>query len=497
CGNAIKDANGNPLSFGSGILREPMGIEVSSDWVFIGDNAPRRVLVFNQQDGFAFAGEAVGYEGPVAALAIDGRGHLLVHSGDGRAPFTLTLGQGFATRGVLWSVAIQVREFAVSWHRLKAVMTRKGSGAHIRLFFHASNNRADRPAVDPSGDDPFKDPRWLPSSSEIFPEIEDLFLGGLPAQFIWVGALVSGDGRSTPVLSQLKLEFDHQTYLSNLPAIYREESPCGDFLTRFVSLFETLFSGIEGTIESLAMFFDPAVVPPDFLPWLAGWLAVELEDDWDESKKRQAIARAFEAYGRRGTARGLREALLFLAGVDAIVDEPIVNAEWWGLPAESKSCGCDEKSTTKEKAWVDTENSVLGVTTMLAAAHPQGAVVGATATLDQSHLISNEELGAPLFMDLAHRFSVQVYRTQLNCIDSLARVREVIQREKPAHTEYHLCILEPRMRVGYQARLGIDTIVAGPSVPTGLGDERGTVLSGQPAAQIGETSVLGVSTRVG
>src|SRR5262249_34062983 len=199
---------------------------------------------------------------------------------------------------------------------------------------------------------------------------------------------------STPVLSQLRLEFDHQTYLANLPAIYREASPCGDFLARFLSLSETLFSGLEGTIEGLSIFFDPAVVPSEFLPWLAGWLALELDEEWDERKKRQAIARAFESYGWRGTARGLRDALRFQAGVNAVVEEPILNAEWWALPAEDLGCSCAAPSTSKQKNFVDTANSILGVTTMLASAQPQGAVVGATATLDQSHLIAGEELGA-------------------------------------------------------------------------------------------------------
>ena len=42
----------------------------------------------------------------------------------------------------------------------------------------------------------------------------------------------------------------------------------------------------------------------------------------------------------------------------------------------------------------------------------------------------------------------------------------LVEREKPAHCDYHLCVIEPRMRVGFQARVGIDTIVA--SHPTEL-----------------------------
>ena len=71
---------------------------------------------------------------------------------------------------------------------------------------------------------------------------------------------------------------------------------------------------------------------------------------------------------------------------------------------------------------------------MLAPAHAQGAVVGTTATLDQSHLVTNEDFGVPLFEDVAHQFSVQVYRGQVQCAETLPQVRAVIEREKPAHT---------------------------------------------------------------
>src|SRR6185503_4858023 len=116
---------------------------------------------------------------------------------------------------------------------------------------------------------------------------------------------------------------------------------------------------------------------------------------------------------------------------------------------------------SEEPAWQGTGNSVLGSTTMLAATHPQGAVVGSTATLDYSNLITNEEFGSPLFESVAHQFTVQIHRSDLSCPETMARVRAVLDREKPAHTDYHLCTIEPRMRVGFQARLGIDAVIGG------------------------------------
>jgi hypothetical protein len=138
---------------------------------------------------------------------------------------------------------------------------------------------------------------------------------------------------------------------------------------------------------------------------------------------------------------------------------------------------------------------------MLAPAHAQGAVVGTTATLDQSHLITNEDFGLPLFEDVAHQFSVQVYRGQMKCAETLPQVRVVIELEKPAHTSYHLCIIEPRMRIGFQARVGIDTAVSGPLPAMTSGEAlalgQDTVLGGQPPARVGEHTTVGPTARVG
>jgi phage tail-like protein len=544
-GRPALDAGGRPITFGAGQLLAPMGIAADAEAVYVGDNNRRRVLVFKRddfkqggQDGtLILAGEAVGYQGPVAALALDACGGLLTHTGAARAPVRLAIDRGYSARGVLWSRAITAREYEheAQWHRLQAVMEELAPGAQLRLFVHTADDPADAPVVNPDDPNPFADQRWRPQmgTPDQFAGLSDLFIGGQPAKYLWIGALFLGDGEATPVLTQLRVEFDHETYLKHLPAIYRgqtlcgdslkrslalfadsdhranETLACGDFLKRFLALFESLFAETEEDINALARLFDPAAAPAQFLPWLAGWLALELDEDWDEVRRRQMIATAFERYSRRGTAEGLRESLRLFAGVEAIVEEPILNAAWWALPAVETSCEgsrtacrCGKAGAeTREPAWAATENSILGVTTMLAPAHPQGAALGSTATLDHSSLITDEEFGAPLFTDVAHQFSVQVYRGQLGCAETLSQVRAVIEREKPAHTAYHLCVIEPRLRVGFQARVGIDAVVAGGPAPgrlsAGMILGADAALGGQPAGRLGEQSRVGITTRIG
>jgi hypothetical protein len=81
-------------------------------------------------------------------------------------------------------------------------------------------------------------------------------------------------------------------------------------------------------------------------------------------------------------------------------------------------------------------------------------------------------------------------------------VQRILDDEKPAHTEYHLCLIEPRMRVGFQARIGVDSIVAGECAPGRLAEAEldwtfvvGGAMSGPgrvgARTHLGRTTVLG------
>ena len=120
----------------------------------------------------------------------------------------------------------------------------------------------------------------------------------------------------------------------------------------------------------------------------------------------------------------------------------------------------------------EAELSVLGVGTVLAAAEPQGAVVGTTAVLDGSTLAPQEEYARSLFADVAHQFTVRVYRGRSFSDRTLSDARAAATTGAPAHTTYHVCVVEPHLRVGTQARVGIDAIVGAEAAGTELGRRR-------------------------
>jgi phage tail P2-like protein len=118
------------------------------------------------------------------------------------------------------------------------------------------------------------------------------------------------------------------SYLEYLPA-YLQSDP---FLGRFLLAFEQGLSGIpalepvpfrphiltsgsespvglETVISQIHTYLDPEKTPVDFLPWLAGWVALSLREEWDEAVKRQFISQIVPLYRLRGTIRGLKKML--------------------------------------------------------------------------------------------------------------------------------------------------------------------------------------------
>jgi phage tail P2-like protein len=68
-------------------------------------------------------------------------------------------------------------------------------------------------------------------------------------------------------------------------------------------------TGLAALIAGSDRFFDPLRTEPEFLPWLAGWVAFTVRADWDEETTRGFLREAVSLYRLRGTAEGLRRML--------------------------------------------------------------------------------------------------------------------------------------------------------------------------------------------
>lgn len=95
-----------------------------------------------------------------------------------------------------------------------------------------------------------------------------------------------------------------------LPALYHEDT----FVQRFTDGLDSVAAPPISVLDNLPSYFDPVLAPEDFLPWLAGWVGIALDENWPLARRRALVARAGDLYRSRGTARGLRDQIELLTG---------------------------------------------------------------------------------------------------------------------------------------------------------------------------------------
>ncbi|MEU3226868.1 phage tail protein [Streptomyces sp. NPDC006976] len=102
-----------------------------------------------------------------------------------------------------------------------------------------------------------------------------------------------------------------------LPALYADD----DLAQRFTAGLDTVLAPILSTLDNLPAYFDPALAPEDFLPWLSSWVDAGIDPSWPVALRRAAVARAVELHRWRGTRRGLTEHLRLCFGVEADIQD--------------------------------------------------------------------------------------------------------------------------------------------------------------------------------
>lgn len=113
---------------------------------------------------------------------------------------------------------------------------------------------------------------------------------------------------------------DMPRMLPFLPSILQEQAGReGDPLSAVLTIFEEMIGSIEVQVEKTAIEYDPdtARADPDndadFLSWLASWVDLSLDEEWEGRekaaalrKKRYFIKNAAKLYRYRGTKVGLQ-----------------------------------------------------------------------------------------------------------------------------------------------------------------------------------------------
>lgn len=204
-----------------------------------------------------------------------------------------------------------------------------------------------------------------------------------------------------------------------LPQLYQRSDFTGrNFIRNFLWIMQHLQFETDEKLQNLERFFDAFECPPAFVDYLASWVALELQEEWPDVKRRSLIKKAVELYHLRGTPRGLRVYLRLFTGVDPVIHENV-----WPHP---------------------------------------GLVVGITSTVGVDTVLVHE-------VQTAHTFVIHI-PLPIDEMDeeTILRIHQIVEREKPVHTDYYLTFAEPEeveldssFVVGVSSTIGVDTWVRG------------------------------------
>jgi phage tail-like protein len=100
-------------------------------------------------------------------------------------------------------------------------------------------------------------------------------------------------------------------YLDFLPEIYQ----ASDFMGQFLMIFEQAFDPTVQAMDVFWAYLDPLTAPKALLPFLARWVAWNLEPRWTLKQQRRLLRHAVMLYRWRGTRWGLLLYLHFYTGL--------------------------------------------------------------------------------------------------------------------------------------------------------------------------------------
>ena len=343
-------------------------------------------------------------------------------------------------------------------------------------------------------------------------------------RFLWLRLEFRGNGRVTPRLDSIEIEFPRISLRRYLPAVFGKEAVGADFTDRFLSLFDTTLRSIETNLDREARYFDPLSAPSerdpktgaDFLSWLASWIGVILDRHWPEAKRRKFLKHAGGLYDLRGTREGLwRELLLFLQmDRDECCEADQPRDRCRPRPVNcappKPECGWQPPPLILEhfklRRWLFLGVGRLGDQAVLWGKRiVNRSQLGDTARTERTQLLTTQDPLRDPFHVYAYKFSVFVPASFRVSDTERKALENILRNGRPAGTQAQLEYVEPRFRIGFQSMIGFDSVVGRYPAGVTLNDTAlgcGTVLTGPahkragPSFAIGDQASIGTTTRL-
>ncbi|RQG88000.1 hypothetical protein EA462_14175 [Natrarchaeobius halalkaliphilus] len=281
---------------------------------------------------------------------------------------------------------------------------------------------------------------------------DDLLLEDATGRYLHVMVRLVGNRHSSPQIHALEAYCPRQSYLRYLPDIYRQAGQRDDFLARYLSIFETVFTDIEANISRSTQYIDAYEIPKDYFPWLNRWFGGEavLGRAWPETAQRELLERSTELYKLRGTRRGMLELIgLYFDHVEH--HEP----PW----DRARGRAADQLTDLVEAGYLtedDVRERLADYDERIGISHENKIIIREYSDVERIENDALRQQYADLFGH-PRRFQVLIWPTLSD--RHVGVIKTIINADKPVYSDVYVERLRQNFRVNTNTYLGINTYV--------------------------------------
>lgn len=163
---------------------------------------------------------------------------------------------------------------------------------------------------------------WMrPAGVKFIHGQKDVLLHDVVGRYLWiciqtVQRLGVWDG-----IQEIRFDFPKRSWISYLPEVYQQKEKSRSFLERYLGIFQSIYEDLTEQIEHVPWWVDPDSTKPEFLNWIAEWIALDDVAIWNEDQLRYLLNHAMRLYRMRGTPEYLKEMVRLYTGCEAYLVE--------------------------------------------------------------------------------------------------------------------------------------------------------------------------------
>lgn len=296
----------------------------------------------------------------------------------------------------------------------------------------------------------------------------------LQGRFLKLELVMRGSGQATPVVAGIRIYGPRFSYVDRyLPPVYRGDPDLAgeaegaaanqDFLSRYVTLFESLLTRIEDKVAAAHLVTSPWAAPPEALEWLANWIGITLDPALPEDRQRRMLAETTAIYRRRGTLPGLAAALDAATGGQIDRGGLVIVEDFRLRRTFATILGADlgRRDDPLLQGFVESGNSFVGPTLFVGEGEieqlskQQQIELAALFIKPAVESETREADIAAFFEQLAFRVTILVHAEMAD--EDVDLVRRITMQDAPAHVRARVLRASQPLIVGLYALVGIDS----------------------------------------